>query len=68
MFEPALSRSPEPSRRGFLQSTGRGYGSACPSEGPPPDRWLVHRDCNGTADQVWSIRDNTTGQTGGSPW
>ena len=64
----SVSESAYPPGNFSLQNTGRGYASACLSEGPPPDKWLVHRDCNSTADQVWSIRDNTTGQTGGSPW
>jgi hypothetical protein len=51
-----------------FQNNGRGVSDACLTEGPAPDKLLIQRACNDTPDQVWSITDNTTGQSGGSPF
>lgn len=47
-----------------IQNLGRGVSDACLTEGPAPDRLLIQRNCNDTPDQVWSVRDNATGQPG----
>jgi hypothetical protein len=45
-----------------LQNNGRAISDACLTEGA--NGLLVQRACNDTPDQLWSVRDNTTGQTG----
>ena len=47
-----------------IQNRGRGVSDACLTEGPAPDRLLIQRACNDTPEQLWTIRDNTTGQPG----
>jgi hypothetical protein len=42
-----------------LQNNGRGISSACLTEGN--NNVLVQRDCNDTDDQVWKVKDLTTG-------
>jgi len=48
-----------------FQNDGRGLSDACLTESSGV---LVQRACNDTPPQVWSIRDNVTNMTGGSPW
>ena len=45
-----------------LQNTGRGISDACLTEGA--NGQLARRACGGTLDQLWSVRDNTTGVVG----
>lgn len=51
-----------------FQNRGRGVSDACLTQGPAPDTLLIQKGCNDTPDQVWSIRDNTTGMPASSPW
>ncbi len=48
-----------------FQNNGRGVSDACLTESAGV---LVQRGCNDTPPQVWLIKDNVTGMTGGSPW
>jgi hypothetical protein len=45
-----------------VQNTGRGVSDACLTEGA--NDVLIQRSCNDTPEQLWSVRDNTTGQLG----
>ena len=51
-----------------FQNDGRPISDACLTEGAAPERQLIQRNCNDTPEQVWSVRDNATGTSGGSPW
>lgn len=51
-----------------VQNTGRGVSDACLTEGPAPGKVLIQRGCNDTPEQVWTIRDNQTGQNTSSPF
>jgi hypothetical protein len=50
----------------LFQNTGRGISDACLTEGPNNE--LIQRANKTAANQHWRIRDNTTGQVGGSPF
>jgi hypothetical protein len=51
-----------------FQNDGRAISDACLTEGAAPQRPLIQRNCNDTPEQVWSLRDNTTGTPASSPW
>ena len=50
-----------------IQNTGRGVSDACLTEGAAPARQLIQRACLDTPDQVWTFKDNQTGQSGVDP-
>lgn len=55
---------PPGSGRYRIQNRGRGVSDACLTEGPAPERLLVQRGCNDTPEQLWTVRNNSTGQNG----
>lgn len=50
----------------LFQNTGRGISDACLTEGPKDE--LIQRANKLAANQHWRMRENATGQVGGSPF